>query len=322
MKKSTLVCLIVAVSLVLAGCILFVGVLMALRWEFGGLISKSYETNEYAITEEYKNISILSDTADVVFLPSEEGNTSVVCYEQEKCKHAVAVKDGTLTVELVDTRKWYDHVTVFNLSTPKITVTLPKAAYDTLAVKNSTGDLTLPKELSFESIEVLLSTGDVYCASSATEAIKIKTTTGDIRLEDVSSRMVGLTVSTGKITATSVTCDEELSVTVSTGKAKLTDVQCAELRSVGNTGDLLMQNVIAGRKIFVERTTGDVTLERSDAREIVIRTDTGDVEGTLRSEKSFFADSDTGDVDVPQNQGNERCEIITDTGDIRIRIQQ
>ena len=70
----------------------------------------------------------------------------------------------------------------------------------------------------------------------------------------------------------------------------------------------------------MERSTGDVRMEGCDAAEIFILTDTGDVAGSLLSDKVFVVETDTGDVDVPRSAAGGRCEITTDTGDIRITV--
>ena len=63
-----------------------------------------------------------------------------------------------------------------------------------------------------------------------------------------------------------------------------------------------------------------MTFEGSDAAEIFVQTSTGDVEGSLLSSKVFIANTDTGKVDVPKSITGGRCEITTDTGDIRISV--
>ena len=64
-----------------------------------------------------------------------------------------------------------------------------------------------------------------------------------------------------------------------------------------------------------------VVLDGCDAAEIFVKTDTGDVTGTLLSEKVFVTTTDTGKVEVPRSVSGGRCEITTDTGDIRISIR-
>ena len=82
-----------------------------------------------------------------------------------------------------------------------------------------------------------------------------------------------------------------------------------------------MENVIAAEKIAIDRDTGDIRFTDCDAAEIFVETDTGDVTGSLLSEKVFIAESDTGKVDVPKSATGGRCEIETDTGNIRITVK-
>ena len=102
--------LITAGVLILIGCIVFAGGMDALQWDFNGLSTGKYETNEHTIRDSYQNISVAIDTADITFLPSANAKTSVVCFEKENEKHAISVKDDTLVIELEDNRQWYEHI--------------------------------------------------------------------------------------------------------------------------------------------------------------------------------------------------------------------
>lgn len=321
MRKKTKIWLVIATALVVVGCVIFGGVMTMLQWDFTKLSTVKYETNDYEIDENYKNISIVTDTADIVFMPSQNSKSSIVCHEQKNVKHSVTVKDDTLVISVVDTRKWYEYIGI-NIGTPKITVYLPNAEYEKLFIKESTGDVAIPNNFSFESMDISTSTGDVKNDASASESIKIKTRTGNIRVENISAEALDLSVSTGEITVCDVTCQGDVKIHVSTGKTKLTDIACKNLTSSGNTGDISLKNVIATEKFSLERSTGDVKFDGCDAAEISVKTDTGDVTGTLLSEKVFLAETDTGRVEVPKTATGGRCEITTDTGDIRIKIQK
>ena len=321
MSKAAKIWLITAASLVLIGCIIFGGVMSMLKWDFTKLSTSRYETNNYEINKNYSNISIITDTADIVFVFSDDKQCSVECYERENAKHSVTVKDGTLVIAVDYSGKWYENIGI-NFGTPKITVYIPQGEYGGLSVKSSTGDVEIPKGLNFTSIDISENTGDVTCYASALEDIKIKTTTGDILVKDVSSSLLDLSVSTGKVTVSDVRCEGDVKVRVSTGKANLADISCKNLISSGNTGDISLRNVIASEKISIKRSTGDVKFDDSDAAEIFVQTDTGNVTGTLLSEKVFIAKTDTGRVNVPNSISGGRCEIITDTGDIKINIKQ
>lgn len=321
MRTRTKVWLIVAASLVLIGCILFVGVMSMLKWDFTKLSTGKYENNDYKIHEDYQHISIIIDTADIVFVPCESTTPSVSCYEQKNNKHSVSVKDGTLEIEIVDTRKWYEN-TGINFGTPKIAVYIPEGEYGKLSVKASTGNVEIPEMFKFRSIDISVSTGDVKNYASALEGVKIKTTTGNICIEDASADSLDLTASTGKVTASGVTCEGDITVGVSTGKTYLSNIRCKSVISSGSTGDILLKNVIATERFSIERSTGNVKFDGSDAAEIFVKTDTGDVSGNLLTDKVFITKTDTGDVDVPKTVTGGRCEITTDTGDIEIKTRQ
>ena len=320
MKKATMVWLIVAASLVLAGLVTVTCALVVAQWDFTNLSSTKLETNTHEITEAYQNISVVTDTADVVFIPSEGGKTSVVCHESVKEAHRVEVRDGTLIIELVDTRKWYDYINIGFFDSPKITVYLPKGTYGTLTLKGSTCDVDIPDAFSFESLDIAVSTGDVTCSASVTGSMKIKASTGDIKVGDLTAGELALSVSSGKVSASAVTGEGDMSVRVSTVRSYLTDVTCKNFTTTGSTGDITMINVVVAEKMSITRSTGDVKFDRCDASELVIKTDTGEVTGTLLSEKVFIPHTDTGDVSLPDSTTGGKCKITTDTGDIRISI--
>lgn len=321
MSKITKIWLIIAASLVLVGCIIFGGVMTMLKWDFTKVSTGKYETHNYEIDENFNNISIVTDTADIVIVPSENQKTSVVCHEQKNVKHSVTVQSSKLVIEIVDARKWYEYIGI-NLGTPKITVYIPQGEYGALFVKSSTGNVEIPKEFKFENIDISESTGNVTNYASASENIIIKTNTGNIRVENVSANTLELSVSTGGVTVSNVTCEGDVKIKVSTGKTNLTNIECKNVISSGNTGDISLKNVNAAEKFSIERSTGDVKFDGCDAAEVFVKTDTGDVTGTLLSEKVFIVETDTGKVDVPKTVNGGRCEITTDTGDINISIKQ
>ena len=317
MKHKTLTWLLIATFLLLMGCILFGGVMMALKWDFSRLYTVKYETNEYTVSDPVQGVLVVTDTADIALIPSE--TVSVDCTEQENAKHSVSVKDGILQIEIVDQRKWYERIG-FNFGTTKIRVYIPKGEYEVLTIKGSTGGVVIPEDYAFAKMDIHQSTGYVTCQASTTDTMKIKTSTGNIHVENVSTGHLELSVTTGKIITTNVSCCGDMHVSVSTGKTILTNVSCKNLSTNGNTGDIVLKNVVAEEKLTIKRSTGHVKFESCDAAEINVKTDTGDVTGTLLSEKLFLCKTDTGRVDVPKATAGGVCEVTTDTGDIRLKI--
>ena len=213
MKKSIIWIVTISVLLLIAGIVLYS---LARPCEL--------ETHEYEILENFKDIKITTDTADIQFILSEKPNSFIVCEEEKNAKHSVIVKENTLRIEVDDNKKWYEYLDI-NFCTPKITVYLEKSVY------------------------------------------------GNISLET-------------------------------------------------DTGNILLDNIIATGKLATETETGNVNFEACDASEVFIKTDTGNVTGSFLTDKVVFAESDTGNIDIPKVIADEKCEIITDTGNIKITIEQ
>ena len=270
-----------------------------LKWDFTKLSTDSIVVNEHIIEESFTHLSIHTDTAQVQVVPTAGNAVRVTCRQWAKEKHTVTVQDGTLSIEVVDTRKWYDHIGI-HMDSPTVTVELPIGEYGNLTVRGSTGDVDIPPDFRFATADIALSTGCIHYQAPANGTVTLKTDTGRIRVEDVT---VGV-----------------LDVTVSTGQTQLVGVRCDSLTSVGNTGSIGLQDVIVAEAMNIRRSTGDVTLTDCDSGEMVITTNTGDVEATLLRGKTFVTHTDTGRVTVPDIHGGGRCEITTDTGDIRVEI--
>lgn len=320
MRRSMIIWLSIGLGLVILGALLFAGIMMLNKWNFSMLDSVKYESNTYEFTEEIKDININVDTAKIEIRKSEDGACKIECYEYEKSKHETKIEDGTLSIKVNNTRKWYDYITIFDFGSPKITVYLPKDQYGNLEIKGSTGAVKVKEEFTFENADIKLSTGNTLFNANVLGDLKIKTSTGDIHVTNVSVGATDLSVSTGDIYVAKVKCDGILKISVSTGKSLLDEVECQSLVSTGDTGDISMINVVAKEKLDITRSTGDVSFDRCDAGEIFIKTDTGDVKGSLSSEKIFIYETDTGRVKLPHSTSGGKCEISTDTGDIIISI--
>ncbi len=311
--------LIAATVLVVIGALLFVGVMMVCNWDFTRLSTVKYETTDFEADQNFSKISINTDTADIVFLPSADNICRVFCYEQENRKHSVSIENDTLTVNLIDGRKWYEYIGI-SFGTPKITVYLSKGQYYALSVQESTGDIEIPVDLKFENIDIQTSTGNVTNLAYASGSVNIKTSTGDICVKNANVENMDLSVSTGRITAENIACKGNVKITVSTGKTNLSDITCKNIFSEGNTGSLSLKNVVATDFLSVERTTGDIKFDGCDAGKIHVKTDTGAVTGSFLTGKVFVTHTDTGKVDTPNTTTGGTCEIYTSTGDIKISL--
>ena len=275
--------IIIAVALIALGAIAFVIVMSANSWNFMTLSTVKYQTVEYEIDEDFTDISIIADTEHITVLPSTDGKCRVVCHLDERAQHSVCVDDGVLSIIHGNMKKWYDYISAFNFEYPRITVYLPSDEYNNIVIDSHTGDINIKN--------IFVGTLDIK-------------------------------VSTGKVRVDNVVCAKDLKIVVSTGDANLVKVRCNNLISVGDTGDLVMDDVWASDKLDIVRDTGDVTFNLCDASEVEIVTSTGDVTGVFIRDMMIFAKTSTGKKDVPNINSGGRCEITTDTGDIKIQISK
>ena len=313
--------LIAATILSLVGAIMFVVTMAASGWDFSKLDSVKFEFNTHYITEDFTNIHIDTSTADVVLAQSDNNECKVVLREAINERHTVKLEDGTLKISIKDNRKWYEHITLFSFSMPKITIYLPETAYGAFTVKQDTGDIKLPSTFTFDSVDLSGSTGDAQLRATVTGPVRIERSTGDIKVQSPKLGALALITSTGDVDVTSTDCDGKIFVSVSTGEVEMEDVRCETLTSTGSTGEISLENVDVSGQINITRSTGDVEFENSDAAEIYVITDTGDVRGSLKTSKIFFTETDTGDVNVPRSTEGGICHIRTDTGDIKMAIK-
>ena len=290
-------------------------------YDFTKLNNVKYVSNTYNVNDVFENINIKADTENISFLPSDDGKCKVVCYEEENMTHNVRTENGTLVIDGNTKKK----VQIMNIGVmtqiPEITLYLPKKEYEILTIDSDTGDTVIPKEISFESINVTLSTGDVTCNSSADGTISIGTDTGDINIYNVSASDMKLVSDTGDVDISDVTLTENLYIEENTGDVTMKNVSCRNFTSKEDTGSLNMTNVIASDEFRLESDTGDIEFNGCDAETIYAKSDTGDITGTLLRDKLFITETDTGNVNVPKTVTGGRCEIITDTGDINIEVK-
>ena len=280
MKKSTLIWIIVAIALIVIGTFGAIITLASANFNFMALNSEKYAINTHNVSADFNEIYVNTNTADVTFVYTSDGSCRVECYEDLKLSHNVSVENGKLMIEIEDTRKWFDHISIWSPD-QKITVFLPEREYTTLKITAGTSDVCLSHNFTFDTVDIRVSTGDIKISNIVAKDITLSLSTGDI---------------------------------------ELTDVTCENLTSKGTTGDIELTRTFASEKFNIKRNTGDVYLYDCDANEIYIVTSTGDVKGSLLTNKYFVTNTHTGDISVPPSISGGVCEINTDTGDIFIKI--
>ena len=292
-----------------------------------GFLNSDYSTTERRIDltdKDVKNFEFDLATSDVTFIASND--KKVVLTESKHVKVEDSFEGSTLKLTSSETRKWYERIS-FDWAKKKVDVYLPAGDFANLKLKNSTGNIKVPHEFTFESVNIELSTGDIEYDSNCSGEVKIKSSTGDQSLNNVAAKSISLDHSTGKVSLKNINVIENVVIDGSTGKNNLENVRCANLDVKSSTGKINLKDVVTTGNIKLKASTGDVDFEDMDCGadatcSIDIKTDTGDVEGSLLTGKIFDVDSDTGKRNVPASTPNTAtCKVRTDTGDIKITVK-
>ena len=310
MKKGTIIALIVAVAMIIAG-----GIILTLGLSFAGEPENTVTVKEkiYVVNDPFDSIQVKTADCDVTIVKS-AGEFQMVGQETDKVSYSVLVEDGVLKIDVIDLQKWYDHIGIFRENV-KITLRLPERQYESLRVQTDTGDITVPQGFTFAAAELFSDTGDITVAAAVTDRIISSTVTGDIHLQGSAPAMVNLETDTGDVDVVAVS-NGELHIKTDTGSMELETVKCKSLTCKSDTGDIELNRVIAEDYLQAFNDTGDVTLTDCDAGELNIETDTGDIYGVLLSAKIFWGDSDTGNMKVPDSTMGGRCRVQSSSGDI------
>ncbi len=170
---------------------------------------------------------------------------------------------------------------VFGAVQDSVTVYLAADAYDTLSVETASGDVDVPAQFTFSSAAFTTASGKVEFAAQCAE-LAVAAVSGDAKVSGVHAQRATLSSVSGKIELEGLTAD----------------------------GDIALNTI-----------SGDIELDRCDAKQLKIGTTSGEVEGTLLSPKAFSTRTTSGKIDVPASvPGAGACEIQTVSGDIEVRV--
>ena len=297
MRKFVKVCLVLGLLIAIAGGA-FVGI---------GFANKSFtvssEPKTFEIKDNFENITISAETADIEIKPSEDGKSKVDYVDYEKIKYNVGISNNELSIKSNrDELKWYEYVYNFGVyKNNKVVITLTANTLKKLNIKTTTSDIKIQKGFTLEEVTIENSTGDIEVLSNVTKSLSILTTTGDIKLSNIDLQ-------------------DDVKLTASTGEIHASNLKANNIEIKTSTGDVEFDNVIAKGKMTINSTTGDIHLNDCDGDTLYLKSTTGDIKGRLLSAKSFQAQTRTGDINVPSTSGNE-CKIETSTGDITITIK-
>ena len=318
-KKQALRFAIVCVA---AGLLIGFVALAALDFNFFEMGTMEPVTNTHAVTDSFTNIRVWGGECDVRLVPSENGACTVLCRETDRITHTVTVKNGTLTIERTDDRKWYEHIgfTWSYWGPIEVVISLPGGTYGTLDVRTASGEVEIPGDFSFDSARVDGTSGDVRFMAAVEGDLHLKTVSGDINAGGMRPETLTVTSTSGDITLDAIAVNAAFACKTVSGSQNISDLTCRSAAINTTSGDVTVSDLIASESLRMEAVSGSLTLTRCDAGALWLKTVSGNVTGTLRTEKVFVTHTTSGSVRVPGSTSGGPCEVKTVSGSIHLDV--
>ncbi len=282
MRTEKKAAIIVAAALIIVGMAIVAVSVKGVGYEFKKLVGTAeYEEKTYDIAEDFDSVKIDAGFNDIAIVKSDDKDAHFLCYEDEKNKFEVEVKNKTLFITEKSKKNLNINFGIVNEAGAN-TLYLPKEAYDSFVCKLGSGDIIVDQKLSFGEMVIHVGSGDIIAHDiNCKKSLAVKTSSGSIDLADSETE--------GKLSA-------------ETGSGKIKLDGC-----VGSSVDL-------------HTGSGDISFFNCDGSNITIKTGSGDVEGTLRTGKKFEAKVGSGDINVPSDSEGGTCTIKAGSGDIDISV--
>lgn len=188
------------------------------------------------IRENYKNISINVDVANINIKKAEKEVTEVVIEKAKSSRYSVNVENDTLIICRAK-RKWYTYlIPIFKV--PRITIFLPEIQLKDLTIKSNTSKINVI-DMSCQSLTIKGNTGKINLEKVlVNEKVRIKTNTGGVNLLDSDAGEIFIKSNTGKVGGTLLT-DKAFVIRCNTGKVKIPNTfGSSKCEIITNTGSI------------------------------------------------------------------------------------
>lgn len=311
-----------AIICVAAGLLISFVALAALDFNFFEMGTMNPVTNTYIVADAFKDIRVSGAECDVRLIPSEDATCTVLCNETDRIAHTVAVKDGALTIERTDNRRWFEHIGfTWNYWGPiEVIIYLPESAYEDLYIQTASGDIEVPDAFSFARAEADGVSGDVSFAAGVEGALRLKAISGDIRVSGTTPQSLTVESTSGKIIVDSVDVSAAFSCKTISGGQEISRLTCQNASIYSTSGRVIASDLIASESIRMETVSGGIKLTGCDAATLWLKAVSGSVTGTLRTDKKFVTHTTSGSVSVPDTVGGGICEVNTVSGSIHLDV--
>ena len=276
--------IITGVSLLCAGAICCGAAVHA-----GALDQKRYmkmlDLTDYTDTPDGAFSSVLMDIESADVTVQNGSALSVAAKNVPEDSYSVTVENDTLHIQLSSNNEpWYSFTRFgfhpFSAPRAKITVTLPDAEYQAVAVANSAGDCTVSLDLDY---------GDCWVQNVTAASLTAVNKAGEIMISDSSvSGTASLVLNYGDLTAKNTEVQNLCKVKNDAGYINLTDFSCGSSEMELEYGDVRCETSTLWNSSF-DMDFGDIqTTDTALYGNTAISMDYGDVRLNLHGSNADY----------------------------------
>ncbi len=299
MKKSLRVLLIIGLILTLVGGVVFVVGFASTGWNYKELSNTQVETLRYTEATENPLTALTLDfeDSDITVVFDETAESVIVDYPQLQDKKGKNLSEVTVTETeggLTLTEKVSDwQLGMWDLTNPKVFVTLPTTRVYTLAITTDTGDVTI--------------TG-----AGQTTGVTITTDTGDVKITDI-------------------VCENAMTLNSDNGNILLENITAKTLTVDTDNDDVRLYGNIVAEHIEIQTDNGDITTKNGvlDGKTLSVISDNGDVKLKLAGKQTDYAvlvETDNGKSNLSPtltaSPNARNLKITTSNGDIHVTFAE
>jgi len=321
MKRSLKISLIIGFSMLIFGIMICVATLVVFDFNWRAFDTSFERTKQsYTASGIITSININTSFDDVFVIPTTDTECSIEYYSGEKDICEVTFNDGVLTITQTENYKWYEKINIFTINTEKqgVTVYLPNANYESVLIDTASGDVKLNNVLALKS-KINTASGDIELEKFKSNELNLNSLSGDIELDSFEGDKLHLKTTSGDISVDNIIA-KDIELYSTSGECEMEKINADTLKSKTVSGDFSAENLKAIGLAEIKTTSGEITLETSDAGEFDISAVSGDVFCRVLTNKCFEAKTTSGDIKIPPSDINGGYfKVKTTSGDIVVK---
>ncbi len=279
------------------------------------------------VSQDFDRIHIDVIAADVELVPSEDDKCRVTTKDSDYVEYTVDVVEDTLTIRATDTRKWYERLFSFSVSSRSVKVALPRERYKSLTVETVSGDVNINVRYTFSEDVTLTSTsGTIGTAAAIGGHLDLRSTSGDLYAMGFLNTVTAHSTS-GKVTLGGKTVDGDCTATTAelkttSGEIRVRTVTLDSLTAHTGSGGIHVESVAVIKTADLATTSGEIALLYTTCGTLTAETGSGDVElsdstvATHLQAKTVsggirFARADAATLSLKTTSGSVRGSLLT-----------